>query len=581
MKQHRIFIENLPETVSEDEIKSKFQQFGEVISIEIKERKVVTFKHSSCFFAYVNLMTDDAVLQECFQTFNQEPWHGNYVTLKIAKESFLERLKRERETDPLKKEAKSPVIENTKPVLHNSENNISCETKKNIDNSSIISEKKRAGNKGVKRKKDISCISSDSSEEHTNVNTKNENTYSLDEEDKEPKQENSEEIILVRKANRGAKFINGLLKIEDFGKGSSESTCNQKVLEKHQFEAEIRRKKALDEKRKNYRLQKNAFNLFRQNPKIIKFTDDDTEENGKSSENKKKRIKLTLFDNADSDVDDTLDIKKNIENRIESDKRFELDHRFAEGEQDENSHNQENKDFDILEEVLGEKIKSKQKLNGSSNVPRYIRYDPSNPNHAQYELKNEESQQKSTNKKKKQINEKKAEVTQAPEVSQERVHCVKVDLKAALGQSGGFSIRELFSNEKIEEEKPVEEAVPLPLGNFCLNEKNPYKYDSSDDEDETKELNSEEKPQIKKPKKVWTEPFFFEENDFRYQEGLDFVKRIAAQAKGGDFDESREQLKDIVKKKIRNAKRKSKPLKRKLGGSKKKKNKRWEKALKR
>lgn len=66
-----------------------------------------------------------------------------------------------------------------------------------------------------------------------------------------------------------------------------------------------------------------------------------------------------------------------------------------------------------------------------------------------------------------------------------------------------------------------------------------------------------------------------------FLEGLDFVKRIAAQAKEGDFDESRRKLKDIVKKKIRNAKRKGKPFQRKLGGSKKKKIKRWNKALKR
>lgn len=65
MKQNRIFIENLPETATESEISSKFTKYGDVISIEIKERKVVTAKHSSCFFAYVNLKTDDSSLQRC------------------------------------------------------------------------------------------------------------------------------------------------------------------------------------------------------------------------------------------------------------------------------------------------------------------------------------------------------------------------------------------------------------------------------------------------------------------------------------------------------------------------------------
>lgn len=61
----RIFISDLPETSTKDELESSFSPYGEVSSVEIKERKELGPNNKSLFFAYVNLITDDKRLNQC------------------------------------------------------------------------------------------------------------------------------------------------------------------------------------------------------------------------------------------------------------------------------------------------------------------------------------------------------------------------------------------------------------------------------------------------------------------------------------------------------------------------------------
>lgn len=65
MEEKRIFISDLPETASKDEIEAKFQKYGTVKCIEIKERKDLGAKNTSLFFSYVNIEIDDHSLQKC------------------------------------------------------------------------------------------------------------------------------------------------------------------------------------------------------------------------------------------------------------------------------------------------------------------------------------------------------------------------------------------------------------------------------------------------------------------------------------------------------------------------------------
>lgn len=63
--QKRIFISDLPETMTKDQLESAFSNYGQVHSIEIKERKELGHIHNSLFFAYISLSIDDRALNEC------------------------------------------------------------------------------------------------------------------------------------------------------------------------------------------------------------------------------------------------------------------------------------------------------------------------------------------------------------------------------------------------------------------------------------------------------------------------------------------------------------------------------------
>lgn len=77
-----------------------------------------------------------------------------------------------------------------------------------------------------------------------------------------------------------------------------------------------------------------------------------------------------------------------------------------------------------------------------------------------------------------------------------------------------------------EEEKTVEEAVTNKQNKTFMHEKNPFRYDSSDSDDDvppensvaTKEvlpsINQQQKPGSTK---FWTESFFFKHDDYRLQ----------------------------------------------------------------
>lgn len=82
-----------------------------------------------------------------------------------------------------------------------------------------------------------------------------------------------------------------------------------------------------------------------------------------------------------------------------------------------------------------------------------------------------------------------------------------------------------FAEEYVEE---TTKQIINKTNNF-MKEKNPFRYDSSDDEDETDDIPNREDAEINKksweisqPKTkarstVWSEPFFFTEDDYRLQ----------------------------------------------------------------
>ena len=89
----RLFISGIPVEASEDEIRKRFQVFGEVSSIEKVVRSHEGFP-TKCF-AYLDISLSDANYHKCLSLYSKAKWKGNQLLIQPAKESFLKRLKTE------------------------------------------------------------------------------------------------------------------------------------------------------------------------------------------------------------------------------------------------------------------------------------------------------------------------------------------------------------------------------------------------------------------------------------------------------------------------------------------------------
>ncbi|XP_026286073.1 probable RNA-binding protein CG14230 [Frankliniella occidentalis] len=95
---HRIFVGNLPHEVTRDQLVSKFKDYGTVESVEVKTKKDATTDQVIATFSYVNLNTDKESLNQCILLLNGVKWGQRHLKVEVAKESFLQRLQRERQS---------------------------------------------------------------------------------------------------------------------------------------------------------------------------------------------------------------------------------------------------------------------------------------------------------------------------------------------------------------------------------------------------------------------------------------------------------------------------------------------------
>ncbi|KAL7646697.1 UNVERIFIED_CONTAM: hypothetical protein RMT77_001950 [Armadillidium vulgare] len=96
MPSTRIFIGNLTADIQESDIKEKFCSYGIINKIDIKSKLDIEGNPVSRF-AYLNLEAEQRNLNECVQNTNGSKLKGSVLKVEVAKESFLDRLRRERE----------------------------------------------------------------------------------------------------------------------------------------------------------------------------------------------------------------------------------------------------------------------------------------------------------------------------------------------------------------------------------------------------------------------------------------------------------------------------------------------------
>lgn len=488
MSEERIYVGNLTEDITERDIKKCFSKFH-VSSIEIKCKNI---GENENVFAYISVPR--TVSSEVVQEMNNFELNGKYLKVQQAKENFLHRLKRERETK----------------------------------NGNIISNQKFNNNHHVLKSHDVDCI------------TNNAHSNKMIETDKVKKPSNDVEVNYVLQR----KHVSDIQRV-------------QAVTEKNELMERKRKQISNALKEKDVKLNKKI--RFDENENTV-------EENGDSTVNQRK---LKLFDSSDdeNDIDDLnvnfrlkAQISKSNTNQIikvnasaAGDERFRLDARFMDDNNDDNEHenmDKQNEDdekwkqLNILAEITGP-LKQRTSEHHYQDSPRsFVRYDPTLEDHEKYTKRPSNKVKKS--KEKVIIPVKTVKKTNAVQNTtnenpiQEEIIPVKTvkkiikpiittnpsKLKEVLKvdgneQTGIISLRSMFSvsqpkssgNEQgsVSNEEPSSSRINHLKIPPILNDDD----DDASDEYEAEKPIEMEHATVASNEFIWTEKFFFEENDRR------------------------------------------------------------------
>ncbi|XP_026729488.1 probable RNA-binding protein CG14230 [Trichoplusia ni] len=569
----RLFVGNLPENTEDKDVLSAFSVFGEITNIDLKTKNGAGNENKK--FAFVSLSAPNVDVESCIKHFSNQDFHGNRLYVTRARESFLERLQREREVAQKKDEEKVKVssqenLPKKQPIIKLSEK---------------LNPRKRKIELG-----------------HTN-----------------------EAFSKTRKQKEGKIHTEAT----SYNAGDTVDGKHAPVVEteadKKKHEAEKKRLESMKKKRQEFKekqmiIKTGLTGVDKVHNKKVIFSDFDDISPKHANENDEKQNRRVsqknLFDHDAEGSDDDIDFKvKNqyegkkgqkvldLQSRYKSDKRFTLDERFIEDEEEGNNDEQnydneevelgtadeKAKQMNILQDVLGVTIRQRfTETDNKKNKPKLgmLRFDPSQPDHAKF-LAPVEAKPQPT-KKSKKSKDKQAEDPQVPqvpegpkvEVSKEQFYKVSDALKEAIAQPSTFSLRSLFGNNEDVDDGPKEqETTYIPLeppkqkkvkNPLDRKEKNPFVYDSSDSETEEPD-NKEVKKAVEiptapivEPKAVWKENLFFTEFDIRLKEGLAFFSK----APETEVQKERRELKSLMKKRIYNKDRKNQMFKKKIGGRK-------------
>ncbi|XP_011501845.1 PREDICTED: probable RNA-binding protein CG14230 [Ceratosolen solmsi marchali] len=538
-KNHRLILKNLPLNINNEKIEKLLKDYVIINNIDLKEK--TNIDESTKKFAFVNICSTDQNLQTCFRELNDKVLDGFQISVELAKESFLERLKRERNEDQLSKNHSIVQSNQTYDAKTDSLKNYE-EIEDRSDDSKIqeISNKRSFKNLEPKKRK-RSVISNDSIDIDNTLSASTSQNVNVNESDKQ-------RIMSLTKKKQAFKM---------------------------QKQAIHNSLKFVDNKNSNKKI------IFNDNLEI------------QNSEQKTLHKKSTLFNSDDEDQEnyewneDELDAKANLkyklhklQTHIGNDKRFVLDERFIDDDDDKiNEMKGENKDNqselndkewqrDSFGNVSGQSIETTDHQDTAKKKIRMVRYDPTASNHQDYEIITEKSKCDKTVKKKEKIKDTEIKADIPVPVSNEIFYDVSQNLITSLNKNEQFSLLQTFgrtvpnTDNKNEINSEVEETIKF---NFNHNTKK-MKYDSSDTEDE-EEISEENKGTLPKSTKslefnVQNDRLFFYDNDPRFSEAKNFFKNQSAH-KEDVFKNTRRKLKEIVRSKIRKNLKKSIPWNRK------------------
>uniref|UniRef100_A0A182NQN4 Carboxypeptidase Q n=1 Tax=Anopheles dirus TaxID=7168 RepID=A0A182NQN4_9DIPT len=494
LKSHRLFVGNIPAGTSESELSAEFRAYGTIEFIEIKT-KTNPLNDAVETFGFVTLQTEDYVVPQCIKEFQQEQFKGVYLSVSRAKESFLEKLKREREEaeaqkksasslDPYKKteEKKCVEVEKTLPVLPT--------LSKGDDSSSESSE-------------------SDSEPEEPTPNKNAYTSYEGAAASKAPKPKPEDEI--VKKWNQETYIEYGKLKIVPITGKVAEvidrtKPHQKRSQEKHLGEnariADEKRKQGLNNLKSTYESQKLAIKNALAGDSLNKkkkITFDDYEDDSAGNQ------KLSLFDGQDEDDDGfvgNFTLRKQMlgeegqklyemQTSFQADNRFRLDARFLEEgdkaaqpktKQAKATEKERMKQLEILSNVTGKPIIAEKRVESKNNL-QMQRFDPSQHKETEKNDKPQQSVEKKTESKKAERRE------DDFKVSEQKFYKVSDGFSISSApkvQSEGFSLLSLFgrANASNGDQMDVDETEEAYYEDKPLKSDARFQYESSDSEDD-------------------------------------------------------------------------------------------------
>ncbi|XP_015524685.1 nucleolar protein 8 isoform X1 [Neodiprion lecontei] len=523
-KNHRLYLRNLSSSVTKNVIEERFKNYGAVTNIEIKEKANALGNNGK--FAFVNIVTSDRKLNDCFQDLKNLTIDGCQIRMEMAKESFLARLQRERES------SKMALPENIQVPKHV------------IEPINIVPLVKPEVVRRPSRK-------------FFNIDDQEVSNFDITHKyipekvvDSQPKAIMQHEFVVQKKIN----------------------VSDEKRL------------KSLEEKKKAFKIKENlirqALNSVDQKSVATrKFFSDDLESLNETSVEQKKKKRLFNDDDEDEGDGEILEngefkISKNINKKLQTlqqnygnDKRFTLDDRFVEVEDNVEVNNADSlsglngeRDWqlDILQSVLGKPMRS-SRIDETADKRKkgMIRYDPMKNEHAECKTPIVKSRNpKKMNKADKVLTENVDDQQKHPELSKDTFYNVSENFANTLKQDEQFSLLKTFRAAKSGTDDPIDEEIYEEREHrFNFSTKNPFKYDSSADEGENYEDEINNKSIEKsEAKSNWNDRLFFNDNDIRFEDAQKFFGKQAE--KNTDFSTLRRELKQIVRSKIQNNLRK-------------------------
>nr|XP_016935164.1 probable RNA-binding protein CG14230 [Drosophila suzukii] len=558
MASTRFFLADLPDRTVETDLHSLFQDYGYVEHVDLKRKEQ---DGVTKVIAFVTLQTDDA--QYCVNELKWQQLHGEKLRVSLARESFLDRLKREREENE-RREKGEPA-----------------ETDVFTEKSQLLAQS-------------------------------NQNKRRVFGEDEEIGDDEVSADLLITKKRAAHSMQNGRIVIQQ-----EFDAKPLHVIEQHRkpakqqpdtqvSQAEQKRKESLNKMRQGHQQKKSAIqqalsaiSVDGGQSKRIKFSDPEEEEEAKPAQKSKKQ-KRDLFEGDEDEEEEEQVVLpqhkgKKGERLVEMQSKQSIDPRFritsnfvdeeeeeeaeleALGDQPEPEESERKWQMNILEQVVGHKIDNNDGKPAKSK--KMLRFDPAKEDHQKLMRQKQPKEEEAPKTKTKGKEVSKNQDDPAP-VSKTAFYMVTDTLKDSLNTRGeGFSLLDMFGSapgeevakrqdqlEKLGQEKIlVGKASASKLGLAALN---PFSYDSSDSEDEAKPPQEEHEPEVskenqaqpvkqskQKKSKIKLESFFIPKNDPRLKEGAKFFKSTKPEVDQADYDQVRNRLKLLISNKIAKTKK--------------------------